>query len=115
MIKHLMPGSGIHIKDETVPPYISPGAQSAGPIRYNSSLRDTEVYDGISWLRLCSNVNVELTDDVQQVLVAWARVKMQEEKKLEQLMIKHVGLRDLHEKFELMKTLCQTDEENAAR
>jgi len=112
MIKHIVAGPGVSVTGSFSTPYISPGSQSAGMIRYNTSSQNTEVYDGNSWLTMSSNPSISLSNDTMEVL-DWARKKMQEEKQLEDLMNQHPGLRDLHEKFELMRALCQTDKENA--
>ena len=43
----------IHINtSSTHTPYISPGAQSAGMLRYNTGTHKTEVYDGNGWQQL---------------------------------------------------------------
>ena len=42
-----------------------------------------------------------------KVTLDWARQKMQEEQRLEQLMAQHPGLRDLHDRFEVMLRLVQ--------
>jgi hypothetical protein len=42
--------------------------------------------------------------------IEWAHNKMQEEKKLKEMMDRHPGLKDLYDKFEMMKILCIEEE-----
>ena len=92
-------------------PYISPGSMSAGMVRYNSSSQNLEVYDGNAWLMLSGSADVGLSPEAQATL-DWAYRKMKEDEELELLMAKHPGLKDLHEKFELMKALVTESNKN---
>ena len=111
MIKTLSSGSQ-HIAivggNPSVPP-ISPGAVGAGIVRYNTNMQQMEVYDGLSWHGINSHVTIDLGWDSKQT-IEWAHKKMQEEKRLQELMKQHPGLKDLHDKFEMMKVLCQKEE-----
>ena len=111
MIKNMSGGYGIAITGHPTPPYISPGSQSAGMLRYNTNSQQTEVYDGVSWLNMTSSPQVSLSNEVIEV-VQWARKKMVQEQQLEKLMENHPGLRDTYEKFEIMKALCSKEEDN---
>lgn len=91
-----------------VPP-ISPGAQSAGMLRWNTSSNTIEVYNGVAWFSVDTTANISLSDSAQQAL-DWAVKKMQEEDRLKSLMDRHPGLKDLNDKFEIMKVLCQEEE-----
>jgi len=93
-------------------PYISPGSMSAGMVRYNNSSANLEVYDGNAWLTLSGSADVGLSPEAQAVM-DWAYKKMKEDEQLEMLMAKHPGLKDLHEKFTLMKALVAEDHENS--
>ena len=93
-------------------PYISPGSMSAGMVRYNSSSQNLEVYDGNAWLTLSGSADVGLSPEAQQVM-DWAYKKMKEDEELEVLMEKHPGLRDLHEKFTVMKALVAEGHKNS--
>jgi len=92
-------------------PYISPGSMSAGMVRYNNSSANLEVYDGNAWLMLSGSADVGLTPEAQATL-DWAYRKMKEDEQLEELMKKHPGLKELHEKFELMKALVTETDKN---
>lgn len=92
-------------------PYISPGSMSAGMVRYNNSSASLEVYDGNAWLMLSGSADVGLSPEAQAVM-AWAYKKMKQDEELEVLMAKHPGLKDLHDKFELMKALVADDAQN---
>ena len=91
-------------------PTISPGAQSAGMVRYSTNTNCLEVYDGIGWQPIgTASPTIELSPMARQA-VDWAVRKQQEEDDLQSLMKKHPGLRDLHDKLEMMKILCQEEE-----
>jgi hypothetical protein len=40
----------------------------------------------------------------------WSIKKMEEESRLQSLMARHPGLKELNDKFEMMKVLCQQQE-----
>ena len=84
-------------------PHISPGAYSAGMVRYHNN--ELEVYDGIAWLRLSgSSTTVGLSGEAEAA-IAWASQQRQEQARLKELMEKHPGLKAAYEQFELMKIL----------
>ena len=114
MIKHLSTHSPrwMSVYSPSQSPYISPGSMSAGMVRYNSSSQNLEVYDGNSWLALSGSADVGLSPEAQQVM-DWAYKKMIEEEQLEALLAKHPGLRDLHEKFTVMKALVAEDDKKS--
>jgi hypothetical protein len=92
-------------------PTISPGAQSAGMVRYNPSMDSLEVYDGIGWQHIANaHTTIELAPASREA-VEWAMRKQHEERKLQDLMDQHPGLRELHDKLEMMKILCQEESE----
>jgi hypothetical protein len=84
---------------------------SAGMVRYNSNTQTLEVYDGNTWLAIAGSADVGLSPEAQQVM-DWAYKKMKEDEQLEVLMEKHPGLKDLHEKFTLMKALVAETHKN---
>lgn len=111
MIKSLTSGSPyLHVQNgyNGVPP-ISPGAQSAGMLRYNTSSNSIEVYNGVAWFGVDTNIQLNLSEAAHSALT-WVETKMREEARLQDLMSRHPGLKDLHEKFEIMKILCQQEE-----
>ena len=104
---HIIVANGYESK-----PYISPGAQSAGMVRYNSNMDCLEVYDGMNWQTIGNAVpTVELSPLARQA-VDWAVRKQREEDELEALMKQHPGLRELHNQLEMMKILCQEESES---
>ena len=73
-------------------PYIPSGGQSAGMLRYNTSMNTVEVYDGQVWKEVSSNyANVALTSDAE-ALLDWARKKRDEELQLEVLAKEHPAI-----------------------
>jgi UDP-3-O-acyl-N-acetylglucosamine deacetylase len=95
MIKGIINGNGIVVHNgNPVTPYISPGAQSAGMLRYNSNSNNMEVYDGVTWLTMSTSyASIELSPDVQNV-IQWAREKMEQERKIKALAEKHSAVAD---------------------
>ena len=111
MIKNIYSSSN-HIQINpgygNVPP-ISPGSQSAGMLRWNTSSNTIEVYNGVAWFSVDTTANISLSEPAQCAL-DWAVKKMQEEDRLKSLMDRHPGLKDLNDKFEIMKALCYEEE-----
>ena len=77
-------------------------------VRYNSSMNRMEVYDGVVWLELGGPAEIGLTHQAEEVL-QWARRKMEEEARIEQLAKDHEGIRDLKEKLDMMIALVRND------
>lgn len=113
MIKNIYSSSN-HIQIGTgysnVPP-MSPGAQSAGMLRYNTNSNTMEVYNGVAWFSIETAADISLSPMAQQA-VDWAMKKMEEDVKLQSLMARHPGLKELNDKFEMMKVLCQEEEKH---
>ena len=95
MIQGIIPGIGLVTTGAgAMQPYISPGSQSAGILRYNSSLKNIEVYDGVSWLPLSSGHTQISLDGPTQEAVQWVRRRMEQEKRLEELARQHPAVAD---------------------
>lgn len=79
MIKNILDSK--HIRTSSIGDnlYISPGAQSAGMVRYNTSSNFLEVYDGVAWRQLGHTVTMALGTEAEAA-IDWAVKKMQEEK-----------------------------------
>jgi hypothetical protein len=101
---HIQIGNGF----SNVPP-ISPGAQSAGMLRWNTSSNTIEVYNGVAWFGVETTADISLSPVAQQA-VDWSIKKMEEDLQLQSLMARHPGLKDLNDKFEMMRILCQEEE-----
>ena len=101
---HIQIGQGY----SNVPP-ISPGAQSAGMLRYNTNSNTIEVYNGVAWFGVETTTDIFMSPVAQQAL-DWSIKKMEEDSRLQSLMSRHPGLKDLNDKFEMMKVLCQEEE-----
>jgi hypothetical protein len=90
-------------------PWINTTQPMAGMLRSNPSVNRIEVYDGQNWVSIGNDTHIDLSESAKETLT-WARKKMEEEKQLTELMEKHPGLKDLHDKFKMMKILCQEEE-----
>lgn len=113
MIKTLMGNRYITVTGgASNPTYInhSPTAQGVGNMRFNTALQQTEVFDGVNWLTVhTTNATVGLSHDAERA-IEWAHKKVQEEERLHVLMEQHPGLKDLHEKFNVMLALIQKED-----
>jgi hypothetical protein len=86
------------------------GLQNVGNVRFNTNAQRMEVYDGNNYVPInMSSVNIGLNHEAESLL-DWARKKRDEEEKLKALMERHIGLKDLYDKFEIMRVLCQEEE-----
>ena len=116
MIKSITP-SGRYIQTgggSPMQPYISPGAQGAGQVRYNTTSSNMEVWDGMSWKEISNNyVSVGLTGEAESLL-DWARTKRDEDIRFKTLMESHPGIQDLKEKLDIMVALV-TKEQDGTR
>lgn len=84
-------------------PYISPGAQSAGMMRYNTSSQSVEVYDGVSWIHMGGgNATVELSPIIQTA-VNWVMAQMEKEAEMKRLAEKHASVAHAIENVEQAK------------
>jgi len=102
MISSLNSGPGVIVEGGTNGPYVDLNRPSAGMLRYNG--HNLEAYDGSSWLSVGQHASVQL-DAEAQILLDWARKKMQQERELDDRMKNHPGLKDAYEKFKIMDIL----------
>lgn len=98
-------------------PYISPGAQSAGMMRYNTSSSNIEVYDGIAWKQMDgSYTTVDLSPEAQDLL-QWARTQRQLDLNRKTLIENNPALKKAYEaikraedNFDLLATIASEEE-----
>ena len=86
-------------------PYISPGAASAGMLRYHNN--QTQVYDGAAWLTLGGGSSVGLTSAAEQA-ISWVLKKMDQEKAAQDLAQKHPAVADALDAVRLAEQQLQT-------
>lgn len=110
MITNITTKGNLVAYHNTSRPYISPGAQSAGMLRYNVNMQNMEVYDGVSWLTFGGACEVSLSGETEMI-IAWAREKMLEEKRIDELCEKHPGLRKARDHYEMFKRLIASEEQ----
>ena len=86
-----------------------PGYMNVGEIRYNVSIQRLEVYDGQMWIELnTSHASVGLTPDAEHA-IDWARKKMDEERRIDELCEKFPGLKKAKDNYELMLNLVKDE------
>lgn len=73
-------------------PYISPGGQSAGMMRYNVSTQKTEVYDGNSWIQIGGGYSTIELSPIVQTAINWVMAQMEKEAEMKQLAQKHASV-----------------------
>jgi hypothetical protein len=86
-------------------PYISPGAASAGLVRYHNN--QTQVFDGNAWLALGGSSSVGLTAMADEAL-AWAIKKMAQERAAQVLAEKHPTVADALDAVRLAEQQLKT-------
>lgn len=108
--EYIMVQGGTAISNSLLHSNVQNEVRVTGTIRYNANISQLEVYDGHDWRTFnTSHAAVDLTARAKEILI-WAEYKMHEERKLKELMERHPGLRDLHNKLEMMKVLCHEEE-----
>lgn len=108
MIKNILSKNYITINRQVHQPYISPGSQSAGMVRFNINTNELEVYNGVAWLAIASDVEIGLGSEVEMIL-DWAREKMLEDQRIDELCKKHPGLAKARDNYEMFKRLVDTE------
>lgn len=77
------------------------GLQGVGNIRYNTSNQNTEVFDGNNWITLSMSIpSIGLSSEAE-MLLDWARKKMNEELELEHLAKNNSTIKDLVEQVKI--------------
>jgi len=83
-------------------PYISPGSQSAGMMRYNTNMNIVEIYDGQVWKEIESYAGISLTSEAESLL-DWARKKRDEELQYKLLAESHPAVKIAMDNLEKAK------------
>ena len=109
MIKYINGKNHVLVSHYAGTPYISPGAQSAGMLRWNSNTNAVEVYDGVSWQSFNSGADISLSGSAEMA-IEWAQKKMLEEKKLDELCKKYPGLAKARSNYETFLRLVESEE-----
>lgn len=83
----------IHINtSSTHTPYISPGAQSAGILRYNTATHKKEVYDGNSWQELSTPMTTVSVDPTVEIAIKWVMNQINKEAEIKALAKTHASI-----------------------
>ena len=100
MIKAISAGPGLQVDNgyTSWPTFYNNSTASnntlVGQVRYNGANQNMEVYDGMTWMTMNSSYpTINLSPDVQAT-INWARAKMAEESRLENLAKDNPTLRD---------------------
>jgi len=86
-------------------PYISPGAASAGLVRYHNN--QTQVYDGNAWLAIGGTSSVGLTAMADEA-IGWVLKKMAQERAAQDLAQKHPAVADALDAVRLAEQQLKT-------
>lgn len=109
MIKFINGKNFVNVSHYAGNPYISPGAQSAGMIRYNVQNQSMEVYDGNGWQMLNAGADIGLTADAEAA-IQWAKQKMVEEQRIDELCKKYPGLAKAKQNFDTFLRMVESEE-----
>jgi hypothetical protein len=80
-------------------------AKDSGNVRYNPQRHSMQTYNGFEWVDLAQSVSISLSQQAEDIM-AWAKIKMEQEANLKDALEQHPGLKEAYEKFEIMKMLC---------
>ena len=109
MIKLLIGGGDfITVTQNSSVPYFSPGAQSAGIVRFNINSNTLEAYDGNSWRDITTSVTISINHEYEKVL-KWAKEEMIRQQRIKELAKKHEIIADLQDKLDVMVSLLQEE------
>ena len=75
-----------------------------GQMIYNFSSQEVMVFSDGDWFNALAHANIGLRNQTE-ILLSWARRKMEEEKQMDELCAKYPALAEAREQFEAMKTL----------
>jgi hypothetical protein len=95
-------------------PYVSPGANGAGMVRYNSNMQQFEVNDGNSWLAFGGSYPSVGLSSAADSAINWAIAKMADEHRISELAKQYPAIKDLQEKLDMMLALVK-EEDNGTR
>jgi hypothetical protein len=93
--------------------HIGANGQSAGQMRYNTSLQQVEVYDGVAWIMISQNTSVGLSYEAEEA-IRWAQTKRAEETELKTKMEKYPTLKSAYEQFKMIEALVYEEEKSGA-
>jgi hypothetical protein len=110
VIMNLQAGDHVTIGGNgTIMPYINPNSNNPiiGMLRVHNG--SVQVFDGQNWSTWGSSYpSIGLDADTCELL-KWCKQQRENQAQLEALMQKHPGLKDLHDKFEVMRMLCERE------
>ncbi len=87
----------------TSAPYISPGAQSAGMVRWNTNSNCFEIYDGVAWMAMNGgSCSIDLSDSVKQKLDYLDKL-IEKDRKLNDLCARYPALNTAKENLDKAK------------
>lgn len=108
MIKSISVGPGLTVSNPATP-YISPsGGELVGSVKYNTTTQNVEVYNGSSWVPLTNSVHIEMDSHIKTA-IDWARKKMDEERRIDELCEKFPGLRKAKDNYEVVLNLVKDE------
>jgi hypothetical protein len=98
MIKNIAGSTYITVNGSTPSmPYISPGANGAGMVRYNGNMQQLEINDGNSWLSIgMSYPTIELSRNAVEVL-EWASLERTKQRLIEERIDQNPALKKAYE------------------
>ncbi len=100
MIKQLTGNNHIQVSGSSgFAPYVNMSNPSAGMIRYNGTVQQMEVYDGVSWLTFTSDHAYVGLHESASAAITWAMGKMAEEAELQRMAHTHPAVRAAYEAF----------------
>jgi hypothetical protein len=90
-------------------PYVSSNVSNPmqGMVRINGT--SMEVFDNNHWITMASSAEIGLSSEAEHIL-EWAREKMLEDVRIDQLCRQHPGLAKARDNYEMFKRLVDTEQ-----
>ena len=82
---------------------------SSGQVRWNGSIKQFEVCDNTNngmWYKIDNTVELQSDSDLADIM-RWAKKKMQEEQRIEELAKQYPAVKDAKEKLDIIMKLVQ--------
>ena len=84
-----------------LPPY-------TGALQWNGSTKKIQVSSGSSWYDIDNTVQYNVTVEFEAI-IAWAKKKMEDERRITELADKYPALKDAKEKYDIIYGLVTSD------
>lgn len=89
--------------------YVNTSSPGSGAMRYYNGR--VEVFDGYSWLPISSGTQLVGLTPEAELLLDWAKKKMEDEKLETEMLEKYPALKSAKGQYDVIKQICSAEEE----